>query len=78
MDLNNTLLKESYVKAKKKSRRILKFFLNGIKMIIPAYQNLWDTMKIVPRGKFIVLYLHSSFGEEGASVKKNAFRCSCS
>jgi hypothetical protein len=51
--LNNTLLNDNLVKEKIKKK--IKGFLEFNEIEDTSYQNLWDTMKAVVRGKLIVL-----------------------
>jgi hypothetical protein len=52
-ELNNSLLNDNLVKRKKKKE--INNFLDFNANIDLSYQNLWDTMKAVLRGKFLAL-----------------------
>jgi hypothetical protein len=59
--LNNALLNDNLVKEEIKKE--MKDFLEFNENEDTSYQNLWDTIKAVVRGKLIALHASTSTGE---------------
>ena len=56
LKLNNMLLNDDWINNEMKAE--IKMFLEANENKDTTYQNLWDTFKVVSRGKFIALNAH--------------------
>ena len=65
---NNTLLKNQWIKGEIKSE--IRKYLKINKSENTRYQNLWDTAKAVPRGKFLMINTYIK-KEERSQIKPN-------